>query len=60
MFAAPISPVPMIVRHNEKKALKYSKLYHSEGNPKRKELYLKLLIKYSVAFERGEKDEKSF
>tara|TARA_Y100000389_G_scaffold129703_1_gene127171 strand:- start:2608 stop:2760 length:153 start_codon:yes stop_codon:yes gene_type:complete len=50
----------MIVRRNEKKALKYSKLYHSEGNSKRKELYLKLLIKYSVAFERDEKDEKSF
>lgn len=60
MYASHIFTVPTIVRQHEKNAMKYSKLYHSTENAKRKELYLKLLIKYSVAFERGEKEEKSF
>jgi hypothetical protein len=55
-----ITHPPMIVKQNERKALKYSNLYHTTKNDKRKDVYLQLLIKYSVAFERSEKDEKSF
>jgi hypothetical protein len=58
------TPIPyshvQLMHYHQKKAMHYCKKYHTEINPKRKDLYFKLSIRHSVKHERLEKDEKSF